>query len=108
LLLFEEEVELEEEFGEREESGLDQTDFRMKGLLSIINHPAPCAPTHPVLEPRPLTPNRTTKQTMLQIMLDYPDGSVHLETNGQTFIYLHQSLWTLASDSSHLLANMLL
>jgi hypothetical protein len=32
-------------------------------------------------------------------MLD-SDGSVHLETNGQTF-------WTLASDSCHLLANVL-
>jgi hypothetical protein len=39
-------------------------------------------------------------------MLD-SDGSVHLETNGQTFIYLLQSLWTLASDSCHLLANVL-
>jgi hypothetical protein len=36
-----------------------------------------------------------TKQTTLHNMLD-SDGSVHLETNGQTFIYLLQSLWTLA------------
>jgi putative flippase GtrA len=35
------------------------------------------------------------------------DGSVHLETNGQTFIYLLQSLWTFTSDSRHLLANVL-
>jgi hypothetical protein len=31
-------------------------------------------------------------------MLDF-DGSVHLETNGQTFISLLQSLGTLASNS---------
>jgi hypothetical protein len=48
----------------------------------------------------------TTKQTTLQNMLD-SDGSVHLETNGQTFIYLLQSLGTFASDSCHLLANVL-
>jgi hypothetical protein len=48
----------------------------------------------------------TTKQTTLHNMLD-PDGFVHLETNGQTFIYLLQSLWTFASDSCHLLANVL-
>jgi hypothetical protein len=40
-------------------------------------------------------------------MLDDSDGSVHLETNGQTFISfilnLLQSLWTLASDLLHIL-----
>jgi hypothetical protein len=54
------------------------------------------------LSPLPL-PNR---QTTLHKMLN-SDGSVHLESNGQTFIYLLQSLWILASDSCHLLANVL-
>jgi hypothetical protein len=44
----------------------------------------------------------TTKQTTLHNMLD-SDGSVHLETNGQTFIDLQLRLWAEASCelSSH-------